>query len=122
MFATNPIEVHHKAILFTINKLYHDDMTPLELYEATRVFWVVGPRKNGADYAMAVYQGIVREVYRIEQWYPAGTLKYRTRDSSEYENVGRWEFTGTIAYDIRDEYIGFSVGKGGQNPIRYRNV
>jgi hypothetical protein len=35
---------------------------------------------------------------------------------------GRWEFSGNIAMDIRDEYIGFSVGKAGQNPIRYVNI
>lgn len=76
MLAAKPVKVRHKAILITINKLYRSNMTPLELYEATRGIWVVGPRKNKAGYAMAVYQGIVREVYRIGQWYPAGTLEY----------------------------------------------
>jgi hypothetical protein len=71
---------------------------------------------------MAVYQGIVREVYRIDEWYPAGTLEYQTRDSSDFSSSRRWEFSGVIAHDLRDEYIGFSVGKGGRNPIRYANV
>jgi hypothetical protein len=51
-------------------------MTTLELYEATRGIWVVNPPRNKATYAMGVYQGIVREVYQIEQWHPAGTLVY----------------------------------------------
>jgi hypothetical protein len=71
---------------------------------------------------MALYQGIVLEVYRIKQWYPAGTLKYKTRDSSDFKKSGRWEFSGSIAKDIREEYIDFSVGKAGQNPIRYVNI
>lgn len=122
MLTARKVDVRHKAVLITINKLYRSDMIPRELYEATRGIWVVGTRKNQAEYAMAVYQGIVREVYRIGQWHPAGTLEYQTRDSSSFMNSGRWEFEGSIAHDVRDEYVGFSVGKGGQNPIRYINV
>lgn len=122
MLKAKPVAVRHKAILITINKLYRSDMTTLELYEATRGIWVVGPRRKKAEYAMAVYQGIVREVYRIQKWFPAGTLEYKTRDSSSFIDSGRWEFMGSVADEIREEYVGFSVGKGGQNPIRYTNV
>ncbi len=114
-----PANLNHKAILITINKLFRSDMSPLELYEATRGVWVVGKRKEKVEFAMAVYQGIVREVYRIGTWHRAGTLKYETRDSTKFKKRNRWEFEGTIAEDIRNEYIGLSVGKGGQNPIRY---
>lgn len=123
MLAAKKINVHHKAILITINKLYRSDMSPEELYEVTRGIWKVGEtNRNKVEFAMALYQGIVLEVYRIKQWYPAGTLKYKTRDSSDFKNSGRWEFSGSIAKDIRDEYIDYSVGKAGQNPIRYVNI
>jgi hypothetical protein len=123
MLTAKKIKVHHKAILITINKLYRSDMTKEELYETTRGIWKVGePNRNKVEFAMALYQGIVLEVYRIKQWHPAGTLKYKTRDSSDFKNSGRWEFSGSIAKDIREEYIDFSVGKAGQNPIRYVNV
>ncbi len=122
MLAAKPVKVCHKAILITINKLYRSNMTPLELYEATRGIWVIGPSRYKAEYAMTIYQGIVREVYRIGQWYPAGTLDYQTRNSSDFWNSGRWEFSGDVAHEIRDEYVGFSVGKGSQNPIRYMNI
>lgn len=122
MFSAKPAMVRHKAILITINKMYRSNMSALELYEATRGTWVVGPRRNIAEFAMAVYQGIVREVYRIIEWHPACTLEYKTRDSSDFRDKNRWEFTGEVAQDIRDEYVGFSVGKGGQNPIRYENI
>ena len=54
-------------------------------------------------------------------WLPAGTLPYRTRDVAPYRGSGRWEFEGHVASDVRDRYVGYSVGKGGQNPIRYVN-
>ena len=121
MLNAKPVKVHHKVILLTINSLYRSGMTPLELYETTRGIWIVGERKNEPEYAMALFQGIVLEVYRINQWYPAGTLEYQTRDSSPFKGSGRWEFSGEIAQEIRGEYVGFSVGKAGQNPIRYVN-
>jgi hypothetical protein len=122
MLSAKPVKVRHKAILITINKLYRSDMTAEELYEATRGIWVVGAQRERAEYGMAVYQGIVREVYRIQKWHRAGTLPYRTRDSNGFKSSGRWEFEGVVATDIRDEYVGNSVGMGGQNPIRYKNT
>jgi hypothetical protein len=123
MLTARKVKVQHKAILITINKLYRSDMSPEELYEVTRGIWKVGEAsRNKVEFAMSIYQGIVLEVYRIEQWYPAGTLKYKTRDSSDFKNSGRWEFSGSVAKDIREEYVDFSVGKAGQNPIRYVNV
>lgn len=117
-----PVTIKHKAILLNLNRLYRCDMTPLELYETTRGTWVVGERRHGVEYAMAVYKGVIREVYRIAQWYPAGTLEYKTRDASLLKMVNRYEFTGKVADDIRKEYVDFYIGKSGQNPVRYVNV
>ena len=122
MLNAKPVDVRHKALLITINKLYRSDMTPEELYEATRGVWVIGPKRDGVGYAIAVYQGIAREVYRIRAWHPAGTLPYQFRPHDETKRPGRWEFEGEVADDIRDEYVGRFVGKGGQNPIRYANI
>lgn len=123
-----PGVVDVKAILITINQLYRSDMPLQELYEATRGIWRCnGPRRDRAEYAMAVYQGVVREVYHIDKWFPSGEgmQKYETRDSSDFKDCypPRWEFEGAVADDeIRKKYIGVFVGKGGQNPIRYVNV
>jgi hypothetical protein len=123
LLTAKKVDVKHKAILITINRLYRSDMSPEELYETTRGIWKVGETsRNKVEYALALFQGIVLEVYRIKRWYPAGTLKYKTRDTSHFKDSGRWEFSGSISTDIRDEYIGFSVGKAGQNPIRYTNI
>ena len=123
MLTAKPAKIKHRAILIIINRLYRSDMTAKELYEATRGIWKIGPKRNKAELAMAVYQGIVREVYKIRRWLPAGTLNYKTRDSRNFKNSGRWEFEGEIAQDIRDRYLDFSVrhllGRKSQNPIRY---
>lgn len=71
---------------------------------------------------MAVYQGVVQEVYRIKGWYPGGTLPYSTRPPGDFADKRRWEFDGEIAWDVRDEYVGRYVGKGTQNPVRYVNI
>lgn len=126
VMTAKPAKIRHKAILITINKLYRSDMTDQELYEATRGTWVVGKRRERAELAMAVYQGIVREVYRIHRWWPSGTLGYRTRDARELKRRGRWEFEGEVARNLRERYVGKSVRRylkaGSQNPIRYVNL
>jgi hypothetical protein len=123
MLTAKPAKVKHRTILITINRLYRSDMSAEELYEATRGIWKIGARRSQAELAMSVYQGIVREVYRIRRWLPAGTLKYKTRDSRGFKSSGRWEFEGEVARDVRDQYKDFSVrhllGKKSQNPIRY---
>lgn len=117
-----PVTERHKALLITVNQRYRSGMSSQSLYEATRGIWKVGERRKGVDYAIAVYQGVVREVYRVEKWYLAGTLEYTTRDSSGFLGSGRWEFSGAVADDIREECVGHTIGEGGQNPIRYANV
>jgi hypothetical protein len=117
-----PAVVEEPAVLITINKTFRHGISSLELYEATRGFWVIGPRRDKVEVAVAVYRGVIREVYRIRNWYPAGTLEYRTRDVGVNRGSGRWEFDGEVASDLRAKYVGRFVGKGGQNPIRYVNV
>lgn len=99
-------------------------MTPLELYEATRGIWRIGERREQADYAMAVFRGVVKEVYTIDEWHPSGTNRYLTRDDTYFKNCTppRWEFTGRVAKGIRNDYVGGFVGNGSQNPIRYVNI
>jgi uncharacterized protein len=122
MLTAKKVNVSHRAILITINRLYRSDMTELELYEVTRGTWVIGQRREQAEIAMSVYQGIVREVYRIDKWHQAGTLEYKTRDSSAFQTRKRWEFEGEKSEEsIRSQYLGFNVGRSGQNPIRYVN-
>ena len=102
-------------------------MSPLELYEATRGVWSVGRPREEVRYALAVFEGVVREVYHVERWDPARAASYKTRSLSLRELRDRWEFTGKVAdTGIRSQYRGRSVQdywkKGARNPFRYVNV
>jgi hypothetical protein len=94
-------------------------MSREELYEATRGTWRLGRRREQAEFAVAVYEGKVLEVYRIRRWHPAGTLPYRFRKRETLTYDRRWEFEGEVAEDLHARYVGRWVGKGGQNPVRY---
>lgn len=126
----NDIKIDEKVILVRINKMFREGMSDEELYESTRGVWRVGPRRNEADYAFTLYNGIVREVFFIHQWHPACTMEYKTRVIGAIKQVditNRWEFEGEVAEErIRNKYIHKSVmhylpGYGGANPIIYVN-
>jgi hypothetical protein len=103
------IEIVEPTIIININKLYKRFMTNDELYEVTKQAWKLGTKKNQANYVVASYRGLVREVYEIENW-------YKVND--------RWGFNGKVANkEIVDKYKDNSlenyIKKGNQNPIRY---
>jgi hypothetical protein len=104
--ATDAI-INDKALLITINKLYHSRMSEEELYEATQGVWKGKEKRlKEVKFAFAVFQGIVREVYEISRWHPAGTLSYKYRDASSFGGLKRWEFEGEKASeDIRNKYV-----------------
>jgi len=106
------ITIMEPTIIITINRYYERFMSPERLYKITHSAWkVANYRREKVKYAIAAYKGIVREVYKVEDW----NLKIE-------EN--RWEFIGTVAEsEIRDKYLNQSldnyIKKGNQNPIRY---
>ena len=125
-YAATPVDVEVPALLIRINRLYRHNMTPLELYEATRGVWKLGARCTKAQYAFAVFEGVVREVYAIESWHPAATTPYTTRDASQLKTAGRREFLGRVVdARVRDAYVGRSVAsefpQGLQSPVVYVN-
>jgi uncharacterized protein len=110
------IEIIEPAILFTVNSLFRRDMNEDELYEITCGNWVVGIRRNKAKYAFSVCNGIVRQVYEIQKWFPV------TARNKESKTQNRWRFDGIVAEDLKG-YIGGCVEKyiGAQNPVKYVN-
>jgi hypothetical protein len=121
------VAITDKAILINISRLYRYGMTPMELYDATRGVWKVAPDRHEADFAFCLFCGIVREVYEIAVWVPAGTtMTCRDYSEKDYDLSERCEFVGKIAPEpIRKKYVGKSVRHyfvpGTQNPIRYVN-
>jgi len=121
------IEITEPALLVRISKLFDEKMSEEQLYEATRGVWVIGSDRDRAEYALSVAGGLVKEVYEVGTWQPAGTATYKTRPKKDVAISGRWEFRGKIASEsIRQKYIGGSVAhyfkKGNANPINYVNI
>ncbi|MNL31877.1 hypothetical protein D3C87_1536910 [compost metagenome] len=104
------------------------------LYDYTRGRWKLNPeRAKNAKYAIAIYKGVVQEVYEIDDWHKAGTTKStrKPNDKPELNStkslIGRFEFKGKLApEEIRNKYINKSVKhyfvKGNSNPINYLNI
>lgn len=121
-----PGQIDDAALLIRINQRYRYGITVQELYEATRGVWVLSKRREGVRYALAVFRGVVREVYRIEAWFPAGRTPYLTRPAEDVQVPGRWEFIGEVARpDIRKKYLDKNVSAffagSSQNPLKYVN-
>jgi len=123
LYGAKPVVISEPVILIRINQLYRYDMTAEELYEATRGVWKLGQRRQKAQYAMAVYRGVVRKVFKINEWHRAGTTPYKTRAAEEVNVSGRWEFTGVEDARLGSKYIDKSVEKyfprNTQSPIMY---
>lgn len=116
------IMIEEKGIIFRIRKTYRPRMDALGLYEATRAEWRLGKRRIEAKYGFAVSDKKIVEVYAIDEWLPAGTSTYQTRNFSKFDR-SRWEFSGRVADDwVRNKYIGKTVSTDllrGSNPIIY---
>lgn len=110
-YEAEPAIFSNPVILININKLYRPNMSPTELYEATRKHWRVSIRRvSTIQIACAVYRGIIREIFTIHQWLPS--------------QKGRSYFEGEVApRKIREKYRHKSVAKywkqGSQSPIKY---
>jgi len=117
-YAAPPIVIDptHRGVLIRINRLYRYGMTAEDLYTAARQWWTVSPRR-APDYAFAVYNGIVRAVYRIDRSHGRNGWDVAP-DSSK-----RWRFTGTPDSELEEVYLWRDVrqylSNGAQNPIRY---
>ena len=125
LYQRKPAKIREPSILIRISQLYRYGMSEVELYDITRGVWVTGERREQAKLAFSVYQGLVREVYQIATWLPAGST-FSTRDPHGVQHERRWEFVGTLASEeFRRKYVNRSVegyfSKGSQNPITYVN-
>lgn len=123
-YGAEPVDIDHRVLLIRINRLFRYGLSPIDLYDATRGSWRVGEDREQVEYAFAVYEGVVQEVYRVEEWFPAGST-FSTR--GDQTDPDRWEFVGHVAEDeVRNRYRYRSVRdiweQGARNPIKYVNV
>ena len=123
-YSAETAEISEPAILININRSFRFGMTDVELYDATRSAWIVGPRKDLARYAFATYHGIIQEVYQIVQWLPGGSTLNTAHPGDREVDQSRWEFVGRVAESsIRNKYRykQLPAAPASQNPIRYLN-
>ncbi|NLU43837.1 MAG: hypothetical protein GXX11_02990 [Acholeplasmataceae bacterium] len=114
-------DITENLIIIRINQLYYEGISAVDLYDGTRGLWRIninrvkdlGTGELEYKYALAVYQGQVKEVYEIKDWYPAYSTFYndekrREPDLSDPKSEKlekRYEFVGKIAAKpIRSKY------------------
>ncbi len=107
-YAAKPVKIADPVILIRVNQLYRHGMPAAELYDITRGVWVLSAeRASKMKYVLAVYEGVVREVYAPEKWMPALMTQYPNRtDLVPDDAKGRIEFIGRPAPEaIRQKYL-----------------
>lgn len=125
-YAAAPVEITHPALLIRVNQLYRHNMPADELYEITRGIWKLGQRRESVNFALAVFEGVVREVYVVNEWHRAFSTPYSVRQFGDRDGRGRWEFIGAVAAnEVRNLYRLRSVKdyfrRGNQSPTVYVN-
>lgn len=107
-YAAKPVKITDPVILIRVNQLYRHGMSTPELYEITRGVWKLDfERASAMKYVLAVYEGVVREVYEVDKWQHAQIGGFLTRTDIVPEDAkGRIEFVGKVAHEvIRQKYL-----------------
>ena len=111
------IELIHAVVIININKKYIRAKGTKYIYSAVKEAWIISDKKRAMiNFALAEYQGIIIEVFKINNWYPIQTTD---------KKGNRWGFDGEIAQEeIRKLYINKSVAhtkkKGAAFPLKYK--
>lgn len=109
------LETNEPILIVKLNQKYRPGMSSEELYEVSRQYWVVGPRREKVKYLVPAYHGRTVEAYFIENWYPV-----------EHQGKTRWAINGVVANEgIRKQLVHKSIwhlhAQGAANPVRYLN-
>jgi hypothetical protein len=79
LYRKKKVTIKEPGIIIRINRLYRAGMSATELYDATRGVWVIGPRREKAKYAFAVFAGVIKDVPEIDEIVlHSGTASART--------------------------------------------
>lgn len=117
-------DITDNIVIIKVNRSYREGMSALELYDITRGCWKRSLSSvNGSEFALAVVNGIVKEVYRIEAWLPAEEVTRETIPYNEKNDAGRIAFQGAVAMEnVRKKYLNNSVvelfKRGEANPVK----
>lgn len=113
-------KIAEPVILFKIPRLWFPQMSQDDLFEATHGWWVLGERREKAEYAFAVSAGVIRGIYKINKWKVRGP---GDRGYKRGEKV-RYGFDGHLTNEL-NSYLNKSVKHlykaGESNPTKYLN-
>ncbi len=110
----------HKVMFIKINKSFLDGGS---IYDATRFAWKISlANATKVDYVLAVYRGVIKEVFKVDEWTTATRITF---PEFNLEYVDRFGFVGYSAEkEIQDLYKNKRIPdgyqkKGSTNPIQY---
>ncbi len=116
-YRAKKIIIKDNLLLININKTFRRDMTTEEIFNITKGDWTIKKEKaKKYKIACAVFRGIVREVFEIEDWFDSPKKDEKDRS--------RIYFKGKVASEkIRNSYIHKDTSEYNcQFPVRYLNV
>lgn len=132
-------DIKHGILIIKINKLFKWDMSPKDLYDATRGIWVASLNRvrHDVEYVFAVYNQLIVAVYKPDEWYRVGENRDDIPRKHEFEN-GIDDKTKKRIYFVSKNYgqseesldenqkfyrhksiAGFAINQSAQNPITY---
>jgi uncharacterized protein len=112
-YGATPVTINpeHPVVLISIPPAFRRG-SDRQRYEMTRGWWKAGARRERAQWAFAVSDGVVRAVYRISGWEPARA-------------GNRWGFRGHRDPEMEREYVhrdvSSYVGNGARSALTYVN-
>lgn len=127
-------DIKHNILVIKINRLFHWDMTPKELYDATRGNWIVSISRvrREIDYVFAVYNQLIVAVYKPDEWHYVREMidvprPHEFKNGID-ENIAARVYFISKNYETLDEsqqfYLhksiaGLKVNQSAQNPVTY---
>jgi hypothetical protein len=132
-YAPEEAEILHRVVFVKLADTFRKGMSADALYEAACGVWSLSPETASKhNYVLALWEGLVVEVYHVVRWQPANPAHYPTRFGKDLlpahftprPGVQCTEFEGVVAAEeIRKLYLGKSVRKhfavGGQANCKY---
>ncbi len=112
-------EIGDDCLIININRNYKRGAGVEAIYNATKETWKMAEwRPKSFNYILSEYRGLIREVFKVKNWY-----KKERPDKNGNTYLG-YGFNGTVANnDIRSRYINKSVSgikpRGYANPTIY---
>jgi hypothetical protein len=97
--------IDQNCMIININTTYERGSGVDAIYKATKETWKMADwRPSMFTYVLSEYKGLIREVFKVKEWYPK---KRADRYGKQYIGYG---FNGDVAEDeIRNKYINKSI-------------